>query len=162
MSEQTETRGPGRPSNESLMARAIERQADLSERLVESQERLAKAQEQLAHNQPVREITFADAEYQARLKAEGFLTQLEAPAFQNGKDIEPRGLSPDTIHRLARLAPGKYCGGRVEVIVDNRDQRHLRYKSATPEERMRFYFEVGFDLNDIVGKMWAEMQQQPA
>jgi hypothetical protein len=140
----TETRGPGRPSNESLMAKGLESIATVLDRL-----------EQRA---PVKELTFGDEAYQNRNRAEGFYDVLEKPAFQNGRDIEARGLGAETIHRLARLAPGFYINKMVEVSVDGRGQRHLKYKSTTVEDRMRQPWKT---LQDMVAMIWAEMPTKP-
>lgn len=136
------TRGPGRPSNETLMAEALKG--------------ISAALGQLQQQAPKKELTFGDAEYQDRLRAEGFYKTLVAPAFQNGREIEPRILSDETIARLPKLAPGKYIKGHVEVAVDGRDRRHLIYKSATPEDRMRGQ-SLWRDLDDMVAQIWAEM-----
>jgi hypothetical protein len=122
--------------------------------LAKAQEQTAATLAQLQQNAPTREIGFGDPEYQQRLHDEGFYTELEKPAFQNGRDIEPRGLKPETIHRLARLASGFYVNKMVEVVVDGRDQRHLKYKSASIEDRMR---QPWTSLDDMVAKIWAEM-----
>jgi hypothetical protein len=140
-----ETRGPGRPSNETLTAQALQG--------------IAGVLEQLRDQAPVKEIGFGDPAYQQRLRDEGFYTELEKPAFQNGRDIEPRGLSPQTIHRLARLAPGFYINKMVEVTVDQRDQRHLRYKSAEIQDRMN---QPWRSLGEMVDMIWAEMPTKPA
>jgi hypothetical protein len=136
------TRGPGRPSNETLIA--------------ESMKGIAAVLGQLQQQAPKKEITFGDTEFQDRLRADGHFKALETPAFQNGREIEPRILSDETIHRLPRLAPGKYIKGHVEVAVDARNRRHLIYKSSTPEDRMRGQ-SLWRDLDDMVAQIWADM-----
>ena len=148
MSE-TETRGPGRPATTDVMARAFGT-------LAESQEAMAAILARLQENQPRKEIGFGDPEYQQRLRDEGYFDDFERPVFQNGRQMEARGLTAETRSRLVRLVPGKYLGGKIEVVLDSRNQRHLIYKSATPEDRMAFAITVGSDMNDIVTKMWAE------
>ena len=119
--------------------------------------RLADLMERQEANAPRREITLGDPEYQERLRKEGFFTKLEKPAFQNGREVQARGLPEKTIHRLARLKTGSYIGGKVRVMVDAKEQVHLSYKSATPEDRMRFALDVAPTFEVLVDKVWAEM-----
>jgi hypothetical protein len=65
--------------------------------------------------------------------------------YQNGREVNPSGLSNETIAVLDTLATGKYCGGIVDVVrvqdgpggVNSRI--HLCYNNGTMEERMGFY-----------------------
>lgn len=129
---------------------------DVMATLAEAQQRTAEVLEQLAASAPKREIQFGDAEYQARLKAEGYFDAFETPVFQNGRDVEPRGLKPETLERACRLQPGKYLNGKVQITVDSRGQVHLLYKNSTPEERMRFAMDVAPNFDVLIDRLWQE------
>jgi hypothetical protein len=109
-------------------------------------------------NTPVKVLSFDSPEYQERLRAEGVFDTLAVPVYQNGREVEPRGLRPETRERVVQLQPGRYLKNAVEVVVDAKGRRHLYYKSATPEDRMRF-MSVAADFDDLIAKIWAE---QPA
>lgn len=131
---------------------------DVMVALAEAQQRTAEVLEQLAANAPKREVQFGDAEYQSRLRAEGYFDAFEAPVFQNGREVEPRGLKAETRERAPKLQPGKFLNGRVQVTVDSRGQVHLLYKNATPEERMRFAMEIAPDFDMLIDRIWREQQ----
>src|SRR5574341_767360 len=118
-------------------------------------DRIAAVLEKLAENTPVKEIGFGHPEYQQRLRDEGFYTAFAAPVFQNGREAQARGLKPETIERAPKLKAGKYLGGKVEVVRDNRDLVHLLYKNAKVEDRMRFQAIVR-DFDDLIEKLWNE------
>ena len=114
--------------------------------------------EQLAANAPVQEIGFGHPKYQERLKAEGFFDDFATPVFQNGKQAQARGLKPETIERAPQLRPGKYLGGQVEVIRDNRDRVHLLYKNSKVTDRMKFdQLLKGEGFDGLIDRIWREM-----
>lgn len=119
-------------------------------------DRLVAILEQLAANAPVQEIGYGHPKYQERLRAEGCFDDFSAPVFQNGREAQARGLKPETIERAPQLRPGKYLGGKVEVLRDNRDRVHLSYKSADVTDRMRFQSVVA-NFDDLIQKIWDEM-----
>ncbi len=119
-------------------------------------DRIADVLERLADNAPVQEIGYGHPKYQERLREEGFFTEFAAPVYQNGREAAARGLKPETIDRAPKLRQGKYIGGRVEVVKDQRDRVHLLYKCNTPEERMKFQAVVS-SFDDLVEKIWTEM-----
>lgn len=127
----------------------VEEQPDVNDRI-------AAVLEQLAANAPVQDIGYGHPKYQERLREEGFFITLAKKVFQNGREVEPRGLKPETIDHVVLLAPGKYIGGAVTVAHDQKGQIHLIYKSQTPEDRMRFQ-QVVQNFDDMVAKIWAEM-----
>jgi hypothetical protein len=82
--------------------------------------------------------------------------------YQNGREVNPSGLSPETINVLDTLATGKYCDGIIDVIrisdgpegVNSRI--HLCYNNGTIEERMVFYMRFP-TFTKIVQDISAEM-----
>lgn len=119
-------------------------------------DRIAAVLEQLAANAPVQEIGYGHPKYQERLRAEGFFTDFATPVYQNGKEAQARGLKPETVERAPQLRPGKYLGGKVEVLRDHRDRVHLMYATAKVQDRMRFQ-QVVRDFDDLIEKIWTEM-----
>ncbi len=130
----------------------------LAENLGAQQERQNDAIEALRASQPPREVQFGDPDYQAKLRAERKV--LKRPAFQNGFEVNPSGLSDEVIDRLANLAPGAYLGGRVRVAIEN-DAVHLIYKNREIEHRMA-NDRLFSSFSDLVNKIWAEMPKQTA
>lgn len=119
-------------------------------------DRIAAVLEQLAANAPVQEIGYGHPKFQERLRNEGFFDEFALPVFQNGKEAQARGLKPETLERAPKLRPGKYLGGKVEVMRDSRDRVHLFYKNSKVEDRMRFQQLVS-SFDDLIDKLWAEM-----
>lgn len=123
----------------------------------DTNDRIAAVLEKLAENAPVQEIGYGHPKFQERLREEGFMDAFASPVFQNGREAQARGLKPETIERAPKLKPGKYLGGKVEVMRDNRDRVHLFYKNSKVEDRMRFQQLVS-SFDDLIDKLWAEMQ----
>lgn len=141
-------------SAEPSLAEVLLQQNAIALKQLEIQERQARATEALMANTPPRDINYGDQDYQERLRAE--TKTLTRSAFQNGFEVNPSGLSDETIDRLANLAPGTYLGGTVTVALAN-DAVHLLYKNRTPDQRMAFQAKVS-SFSDMVQKIWAEMQ----
>lgn len=82
--------------------------------------------------------------------------------YQNGREVNPSGLSVETINVLDTLATGKYCDGIIDVVrvsdgpegVNSRI--HLCYNNGTIEERMTFYMRFP-TFTKIVQDIAAEM-----
>ena len=114
-------------------------QAKMSE-LMEQQAAYNKAALKIA---PRRKKTMA--EYLRERNARGVTKHLPHIVYQNGREVNPSGLSKETIATLDTLATGKYCDGMVDVIriqdgIDGIGSRiHLCYNNGTIEERMLFY-----------------------
>ena len=81
------------------------------------------------------------------------------PAFQNGREVNPSGLSDDTIKKLSLIQPGRYLGGLITVNQTASGGVHFKYKSTTPDERMNFTMAV-HSFSDMVAKISAEMASQ--
>lgn len=132
-----------------------------TETAVSADDRIAAVLEQLARQAPPEEIGYGHPKYQARLEAEGFNQHFSVPVYQNGKLAQARGLKDETIEHAAKLKPGKYLGGKVEVFRDAKDRVHLLYKAAKMEDRMRFG-QLVRDFDDLISKIWAEMGEPVA
>lgn len=71
--------------------------------------------------------------------------RLKHEVYQNGRLVNPAGLSRETIDKLDTLASGRYAEGMVQVVrlrdgVDGRSTRiHIFYSNKTLEQRMLFY-----------------------
>lgn len=145
-------RGPGRPpaAPKDDLAAAI---LLLAERLGGNQEKLVETLEALKASQPVKDVNFGDTDYQARLRAT--TSTLRRPAFQNGFEVNPSGLSDEVLDRLAQLQPGTYLGGVVRVAVDGQDAIHLIYKNKTVEQRFANERLFG-SFSALVNTIWAE------
>jgi hypothetical protein len=128
----------------------------LAEKLGTSQEKLNETLAALRESQTPREVNFGDTDYQARLRAETKV--LKRPAFQNGYEVNPSGLSDEVIERLANLKPGSYIGGVVKVAVEG-ESIHLIYKNRTADQRMALNAKFS-SFSDLVNKIWAEMHPQ--
>lgn len=122
----------------------------------ETNDRIASVLEQLVANTPVQQIGYGHPQYQERLREEGVFAEFAAPVFQNGKQAQARGLKAETIEHATQLRPGKYLGGLVEVLRDNRDRVHLVYPHAKVADRMRFQQKVR-DFDDLIAQVWGEM-----
>lgn len=122
--------------------------------------RMVSVLEKLGDNQKPYEPGFGDPAYQARLRAEGYFDVFPFPVFQNGRECEPRGLSEETRERASTLQTGgPYIGGLVSVERLNRCV-HIKYKSASVEDRMR-YAGKWRDFSDLIDQLWAA-QHPPA
>jgi hypothetical protein len=102
------------------------------------------------------------AEYLKERNDKGRSKFLPHIVYQNGREVNPSGLSPETINVLDTLATGKYCDGIIDVIrvsdgpegVNSRI--HLCYNNGTIEERMVFYMRFP-TFTKIVQDIAAEM-----
>lgn len=118
--------------------------------LAESQAKMATLMEQqAAYNKealkiaPRRKKTMP--EYLAERQRRGAGKQLLHDVYQNGRLVNPSGLSNETIKLLDTLATGSYCDGIIDVVRRREGPEgigtriHLRYNNGTIEERMQFY-----------------------
>ena len=85
------------------------------------------------------------AEYLRERNNRGISKYLPHIVYQNGREVNPSGLSKETIATLDTLATGHYCDGLVDVVrisdgfegVNSRI--HLCYNNKTDDERMSIY-----------------------
>lgn len=123
-------------------------------------ERMTAVLEKLGDNTKPYEPGFGDPAYQARLREEGYFDLFPFPVYQNGRECEPRGLSQETRERASALKSGTHIGGTVTVERTNR-LVHIKYKSATIEDRMR-YASKWRDFSDLIDKIWREQNPSAA
>jgi hypothetical protein len=118
--------------------------------LADSQVKMTELMEQqAAYNKaalriaPRRKKTMA--EYLRERNDRGVSKFLPHIVYQNGREVNPSGLSKETIATLDTLATGHYCDGIIDVVrisdgIDGVNSRiHLCYNNGTIEERMLFY-----------------------
>lgn len=123
-------------------------------KLEQAVEMLAQTMALLAQNQPKKVIDESSPEYRERLIAEGFMDDFGGKVvIQNGHESQARGLSADVRHRAANLRSGSYLGGKVTVEADEKVV-HIRYKSATVEQRMA---QTWKSFDELVNLIWSEM-----
>lgn len=106
--------------------------------------------------QPPREKTYD--ERQAEKRAIDPRPKPSRPTYQNGFEINPRGLSTDCVRKLDALKPGVYMGGKVVVQDLGNGGINIRYSNATPDERMALAA-LFSSFSDLVFKLHAEMGQ---
>lgn len=82
--------------------------------------------------------------------------------FQNGRPVNPAGLSKATIERLDTLASGRYCDGLIDVVrisdgVGGITSRiHIFYNNKDLGQRMMFYMRFP-TFTKIVDEVVSEM-----
>lgn len=127
-----------------LIAKQMERQNDLAEAQL--------------RGAPRRKTTLA--EYRKRNPRK----TLYRPVFQNGRLVNPAGLSDETIARLDTLASGRYANGMIDVVRvgDGAQSRiHIMYANANPDQRSMFYMQFP-SFTVIVNKVVEEMAAKGA
>jgi hypothetical protein len=112
-----------------------EQKVSAADRLADAMQLLATNQGLLLANQPKREMTFGDPEFQQLLKDRGYYREFAKPLYQN-TFLSPADCVPvDIVNKVNALKPGKYLGGRVTVRVEDKHIQ-LVYPTATPDDRM--------------------------
>jgi hypothetical protein len=85
--------------------------------------------------------------------------------YQNGREVNPSGLSRETIEKLDTFAQGKYCNGLIDVLrirdgVNGVSSRiHIMYANKTLEQRMTFYVQFP-TFRSLVDQVVADMAAQ--
>jgi len=141
---------PAGQSLEQLLAATLAQLATSNQQNAESNARIATLMEaQAKHNDKVLKIAprrkRTMQEYLAEKKQKGQLKFLKHDVYQNGRLVNPKGLSQATLDVLDTLHSGSYADGMVDVIrirdgVDGKNSRiHIMYNNKTIEERMMFY-----------------------
>ncbi len=103
----------------------------------------------------------------AQRQAAGKTKFLPHIVYQNGREVNPSGLSQETINKLDTIATGSYCDGLVDVlrIADGPEginsRIHIRYNNGTVEERMVFYMRFN-TFTKLVNDIYAEMAERVA
>lgn len=101
-------------------------------------------------------------EYLAERKKAGRAKFLPHEVYQNGRLVNPSGLSQETIDTLDTINTGTYCDGMVDVIrmgVGVNARIHIRYDNGTVEERMMFYMRFP-TFTKLVQDIAADMKVQ--
>lgn len=104
--------------------------------------------------QPPRDKTYEERQREKR--ATDPRPKPSRPTFQNGFEINPRGLSTDCVRKLDALKPGIFLGGKVTVQDLGNGGINIRYSNATPDERMGL-MALFSSFSDLVFKLHAEM-----
>jgi hypothetical protein len=129
----------GTPDLAAALAMLAESQVKMTQ-LMEQQAAYNKAALKIA---PRRKKTMG--EFLAERHQKGLSKFLPHLVYQNGREVNPSGLSKETIATLDTLVTGKYCDGMVDVIRISdgpegiNSRIHLCYNNGTTEERMTFY-----------------------
>ena len=145
----------GEFTRETKLAEAI---VALAESLQTNQEGVQATLEALRANQPPRDVSFGDVDYQVKLRAETKV--FPRPVFQGGREANASGLSDETLAKIADLKPGTYLGGFVRIIGVQQDGIDFYYKNATPDQRMAQMARFS-SFTDLVDKCWAELPSPP-
>jgi hypothetical protein len=148
-------------ATETLLAQTLAQLAQSNAKLTEMMEQQALYNKAALKMAPRRKKSMG--EYLAERKKRGVVKFLPHLVYQNGRPVNPSGLSQDTITKLDQLATGQYCDGLVTVNrisdgVDGINSRiHLRYNNGTVEERMFFYMRFP-TFTKLVEEIASEMQ----
>ncbi len=116
-------------------------------------------QEQLAANSPRRRKSME--EYLAEKPRKRLLHDV----YQNGRPVNPSGLSEATLKKLDTFAQGKYCDGLIDVIRIRDGAKgiasriHLMYANKSLEDRMTFYVKFP-TFTALVNAVTADMAAQ--
>lgn len=148
---------------ENMLAQTLAALAQSNTRITELMEQQAAYNRAALKIAPRRKKTMG--EYLAQRKAKGISKHLPHLVYQNGRLVNPSGLSEKTLMALDQLATGSYCDGlisvqRIQDGVDGINSRiHLRYNNGTVEERMFFYMRFP-KFTKIVEEITAEMKER--
>lgn len=116
----------------------------------------AGVQAALAANAPKRKVTYGE------VAAKNAPPKLMAPAYQNSKEVNPRGLSDATIQKLFEIPTGSYLNGLVRV--HRRPDLGIEFyydNYSSPDRRVAFMLAVR-SFSDMVAKLHDEAQSRAA
>lgn len=145
-------------STEQMLATALTALSDSNAKIASLMEKQTDYNEFAKQNAPRRRVTMA--EHLATNPPKRLLHEV----YQNGRLVNPAGLSLATIKRLDTIATGQYCDGLVDVVrikagVNGLHSRiHIIYSNKSIEQRMVFYMRFpSFTkiVNDITDEMVA-------
>lgn len=129
---------------------------DAIKMIAQSMAQQTALQEQVAQNAPKRRKTMEE------FLAENPEKKMLHETFQNGRPVDPSGLSAATLRLLDTLAPGVYADGLVSVarVTDGPNgintRIHLFYSNKEMGQRMQFYMRFP-TFTSIVKTIAAEM-----
>jgi hypothetical protein len=105
----------------------------------------------IRESQPRKRTTYKDA------LAQNPIPELPQPTFQNSKAVNPRGLSDDTLKKLATIPSGTYLNGLISVIRDvNRRTLDFYYDNYSSTDRRVNFMLAVTSFSDLVNKVHAE------
>jgi hypothetical protein len=156
---------PEPQTTDQLLAAVMAQLAASNTRIADLMEQQAAYNKQALKIAPRRKKTMA--EYLKERQARGGGKKLLHDVYQNGRLVNPSGLSTKTIEKLDTLATGSYCDGMIEVVRIRSGPKgigtriHLRYNNGTIEERMQFYMRFP-TFTKIVEDIVSEMAERAA
>lgn len=124
--------------------------------IAQSMAKQSEFQEALVKNSPKRKKTMQ--EYLKEKPRKRLLRE----TYQNGRLVNPAGLSRETIEKLDTLAPGIYSDGLVQILrisdgVSGTNSRiHIMYSNKSLEQRMILYMRFP-TFTKLVNAVAAEM-----
>ncbi len=126
-------------ATEAALAAAMQALAESNQKMTELMERQAVASEYALKNAPIRRKTMAEYLKEKPRK------RLLHDTFQNGRPVNPKGLSQETLNKLDTIAPGTYAEGLLTVIrvkegLNGLHTRiHIFYSNKHEDQKMAFY-----------------------
>ncbi len=159
---------PAAQTTEQLLLKTLAALAESQAQQAASNTKMAEIMEQqAAYNKAALKIAprrkKSMAEYLSDRKKRGITKFLPHLVYQNGRPVNPAGLSKETITKLDQLATGHYCDGLLDVVrmsdgIDGINSRiHICYNNKTDQERMSFYMRFP-TFTKIVEDVTAEMK----
>ena len=138
-SRPTQSSAPAPSTTEQQLSAAMAALAESNARIAALMEKQSEYNAEALRISPRRRKTLA--EYLKEKPRKRLLHEV----YQNGRLVNPAGLSIETIKKLDGLATGKYADGMVDVMrikdgVDGIATRiHIFYRNRSLEQRMLFY-----------------------
>lgn len=162
MAESSRTASASASSSSSPSATETQLAAALAA-LASSQTKIAELMErQTDYNEFAKQNAVRRRRTMAEYLAEKPRKRLLHEVYQNGRLVNPGGLSVETLRKLDTLATGKYADGAVDVIrvrdgINGVNSRiHIVYSNRSVEQRMAFYMKFP-TFTDLVTAVVAEM-----
>jgi hypothetical protein len=130
---------PAPTTMEALLAQTLSQLSASNAKIAELMEKQTAQNEFAQKNAPRRKKTMAEYLIEKPRK------RLLHEAFQNGRLVNPKGLSRATLEKLDTLNSGHYADGMVDVVrikdgVEGINSRiHIVYNNKTLEQRIMFY-----------------------
>ena len=155
------TSTPSGSSTEQLLAQTLAKLAESQGQIAEMMQQQTRYNEAALRIAPRRKKSMQ--EYLSERQKRGAAKFLPHDVYQNGRPVNPSGLSPETIKTLDSLAPGHYCDGIVDVIRISDGPKginsriHLMYNNGNDMERMAFYMRFP-TLTKLINDIAAEME----
>ena len=143
-------------TTEQLLAQTLQALAQSNAKMTELME------QQAAYNKAALKIAPRRKKSMREFRKEHPEKRLLHEVYQNGRLVNPAGLSVETIERLDTLATGVYADGLLEVrrVREGKDGQnsriHLMYNNKTQDQRTEFYMRFP-TFKSIVDTVVAEM-----